>query len=508
MVDVSPIPSSWKLPGTSITVDPSQAGTPTNPKFALLVGHPLASAPAPRDVVTAIGTQADANAYFGAGSMLARQFAAFFAINRSSPLFALPVAEPSSGVAATGTLTVSAAPTVAGTLSLYIAGQKVAIAIASADTAANVATKIAAAITAAPDLPVTASASSAAVTLTAKWKGLTGNDIRVEANYLGFYGGEFYPSSLTLTFPTDNVLSGGTGTPDFTAAIANLGDAPYRFVSLPHTDSGSRALWATEYGFSDSGRWGWMRQSYGQIWSARRDTYSGHMTWGPTANDPVIYTMGIEPQSPTPMWEWSAVFAANAALYLTADPARPLQTLTMNGCLPAPKSFRFNKTQLNAMATVGIAIQGTDLDGNTGGVPQILREQSSYQRNTQGQADNAYELATTLATLDEVFTRLRQAISNKFPRHKLADNGTRFGAGQAIVTPLIIKGELVAQYRIMENDGLVENATAFKNALVVERSTKEPNTVEVLYPPDLINQLRRLNIKCQFRLQFPLALAA
>ena len=508
MVDVSPIPPNWKLPGTSITVDPSQAGTPTNPKYALLVGHPTAVGLAARDVPIACGTQADANALFGVGSMLARMFAKHFALNKSSPVFALPVAEPSAGVAATGTLTVASAPTVAGTLALYVAGQKVTVGIASADTTAQVATKIVTAITAATDLPVTASASTNAVTLTAKWKGLTGNDIRIEANYLGFYGGEFLPEGLALTFPTNNVLSGGTGTPDFTAAIANLGDTPYKFVALPFTDSGSRALWATEYGFGESGRWGWMRQSYGQIWSARRDTYSGHMTWGPSANDPVIYTLGIEPQTPSPVWEIAAAFEGVAALYLTADPARPLQTLFLSGILPAPRAFRFNKTQLNAMAQVGIAIQGTDVDGNTGGEMQLLREQSSYQRNTLGQADNAYELATTLATLDEVFTRLRQAISNKYPRHKLASNGTRFGAGQAIVTPLVIKGELVAQYRTMEADGLVENGDLFKANLIVERALSEPNTVEVLYPPDLINQLRRLNIRAAFRLQFPAALAA
>lgn len=232
------------------------------------------------------------------------------------------------------------------------------------------------------------------------------------------------------------------------------------------------------------------------------------MTYGPTTNDPTIYTLGIETASPTPLWEWSAIFTGRASQAISADPARPLQTLTLDGAKPAPRGARFNKSQLNTLAQNGIAIQATDIDGNTGGVPQILREQSGYQRNTLGQADNAYELATTLSTLDEVFTRLRQAISNKYPRHKLANDGTRYGAGQAIVTPKVIKGELIAQYRQMEYDGLVENGDLFKANLIVARSTTEPNTVEVSYPPDIINQLRRLNIKASFRLQFPTALAA
>src|SRR5262249_56737113 len=96
----------------------------------------------------------------------------------------------------------------------------------------------------------------------------------------------------------------------------------------------------------------------------------------------------------------------------------------------------------------------------------------------------------------------RFAITTKFPRHKLADDGTRFGAGQAIVTPRIIKAELVAEYRIDEFNGLVENAQAFKDHLIVERDTNDPNRVNVLYPTDLINQLRVFAVLNQFRLQY------
>ena len=130
---------------------------------------------------------------------------------------------------------------------------------------------------------------------------------------------------------------------------------------------------------------------------------------------------------------------------------------------------------------------------------------SGYQRNSSGQADNAYELATTLSTLDEILTRLRQAISNKYPRAKLASDGTKYGAGTNIVTPSVIKAELVAEYEAMEFDGLVENIDLFIANLIVERSTDDPNSVNVIYPPDIVNQLRRLNVKCQFRLQFAAA---
>lgn len=508
MVSFNQIQPDYKLPGVAIEVDPSQAGTPVNLKFGLLAGHRLTSGQAASNLPIACASEMDAAILFGQGSMLFAMFRRAFGINRTTPFFCLPIAEPAAGVAATGTVTVSAAPSVAGTLALYVAGQKVPVLVGSADTTAQVATKIAAAINALTTLPVTAAAAAAVVTLTAKWKGLTGNDIRIEDSYRGLNGGEQLPAGLALAYSGSGFLTGGTGTPDLTTAIANMGDDPWKFAALPWTDSGSFSLFDLEYGFTDSGRWGWIRQAYGQVFSARRDTYAGHMVWGPTNNSAVIYPMALEVESPTPVWEWAAAYCAQAARAFTLDPARPLQTLPLTGCLPAPRGKRFNKTQLNAMAKVGLSIQGTDLDGNTGGVPQIQREQSSYQRNSYGLADNAFELATTLATLDVIFTRLRQSVTNKHPRDKLANDGTRPGSGQAILTPKAAKSELVAEYRIMESEGLVENVEAFKAALVCERSAVDPTTLEVVYPPDLINGLRRFNVRAAFRLQFPTAIAA
>lgn len=492
------IPAGWKLPLVSIEVDPSQAGAAIQPLYALLADYKIAAGTATANQPIAVGSVADAKSLFGDGSPLARMFEKFFALNKGTPVFCLPITEPAAGVAATGNL-VASAPTAGGTLSLYIAGQKVVVAIGATDTTAQVATKINTAINAATLLPVTSTVALSTVTITAKWKGLTGNDIRVEANCLGVNGGEVMPAGLALTYPANNTLSGGTGVPDWTAAIAALGDEPYEYVAMGHTDTGSITAWATEYGFGDGGRWGWMRQTYGHVMSAKRDTYANLMTWGPTNNSGVVSVEALEVTSPSPVWEWVATYSARASRSLANDPARPLQTLTQDGILPAPKGYRFSKTELNALAGVGLAVQTT----GTSGVPMILREQTTYQKNALGQADSAYELMTTLATLAALLRRLSQAVTSKYARHKLANDGTRFGPGQAIVTPNTIRAELVAEYRSAEFDGLVENAIAFKNALIVERDTTDMNRVNVLYPPDLVNQLRMFAVLAQFRLQYP-----
>jgi len=132
----------------------------------------------------------------------------------------------------------------------------------------------------------------------------------------------------------------------------------------------------------------------------------------------------------------------------------------------------------------------------------ITRETTTYTLNTYGNTDDAYTDVTTLATLARILRNQRQAITSKYPRHKLANDGTRFGAGQAIVTPKTIKAELIAQYRIDEFNGLVEDADNFKKNLIVERDPNDPNRLNVLYPPDLVNQLRVFAVLAQFRLQF------
>ena len=119
-------------------------------------------------------------------------------------------------------------------------------------------------------------------------------------------------------------------------------------------------------------------------------------------------------------------------------------------------------------------------------------------------SDTAYELVTTLATLARLIRNQRQAITTKFPRCKLANDGTRFGPGQAIVTPSIIKTEILSEYTLDMYNGLVENYAAFEQHLLVERDPNDPNRINVLYPPDLINQLRIFAVLAQFRLQYGL----
>jgi phage tail sheath gpL-like len=446
-----------------------------------------------------IGTQAQADNLFGQGSELALMCKAFFANNFAQETWALPVTIPTGSTAATGSIVVAGAPVEAGQLDLYIAGHHVDnIVVGTTDTPTTIAALISACINADPTLPVWSSAAVDTVTLTCKTPGINGDEISVQMNYYGKVGGQMTPPGLILALPATGLLTGGAGVPSYDAAISALGENEYEYVCLAHTDSNTLFDFENEWSFGDNGRWGWMRQLYGHLFAAKRATYSDLIIFGATRNFGITSIMAWEPTAASPTYEVAAAYCAKAARALTNDPARPLQTLSLDEILPAQHDLRFNLPELNSLSGAGIATQRTGKDGAT----RIMRETTTYQLNTYGYSDDAYELVTTLATLAKLIRNQRQAITSKFPRYKLADDGTRFGVGQKIVTPKTIKAELVAQYRIDEFNGLVENVTAFKANLIVERDPNDPNRVNTLYPPDLVNQLRVFAVLAQFRLQY------
>jgi phage tail sheath gpL-like len=489
------IPESWNLPLFWATVDGSMAGNLTEVQRALLVGqYDTAVATAQANVPVPVGSLALAGQMFGVGSMLYLMVQAFLACNTTQQLWAVPVPD-GPGTAATGAMVVTAG-SVSGLLTVYIAGQKVQISVGSTDSATTIAANLAAAINAVASMPVTANATNATVTLTCDWKGLTGNDITIIPNYGGVLNGEAYPAGLSLAITN---MAGGTGEPGFTNAISAIQSLEYDFVAMPYTDAGSMAVWNIEYGFGPGGRWNYTRQQYGMIFNATRDTYANLLTWGLAQNAPVMSTLAVEPDSPAPLWQWSAAYCALGALGFSDDPARPLQTLECLGILPARLQNRFSQPQLNALTNSGLAVQATDANG----YPMILREQTQYQLNAYGQADTAFGLLTVPATLMELLRRMKSAITSKYPRVKLIPDGTAIGPGQAAVTPTDIKAELIAEFSNAMYDGLVADLADFKNNLIVAIDNNNPNKVNVLWPPQLSGQLRQFNALAQFRLQYP-----
>ncbi|HAG9229361.1 TPA: hypothetical protein GF107_11400 [Escherichia coli] len=246
-----------------------------------------------------------------------------------------------------------------------------------------------------------------------------------------------------------------------------------------------------------SGRWSYARQLYGHVYTAKIGTLSELVTAGDQFNQQHITLAGYEKDTQTPADELAASRTARAAVFIRNDPARPTQTGELVGMLPAPKGKRFTMTEQQTLLSHGVATAYVE-----SGVLRIQRDVTTYRKNAYGVADNSYLDSETLHTSAYVLRKLKSVITSKYGRHKLASDGTRFGPGQAIVTPAVIKGELLATYRQLERAGIVENYELFKQYLVVERDASDPNRLNTLFPPDYVNQLRVFAVVNQFRLQY------
>ena len=490
-VSMNNIPSDIRVPLFYAEVDNSQANSGASSMPRLIVAQVNDDATAEEvGQLSLVSSLSLAKSIGGVGSMLAQMYDTWRRSDPAGEIWCLPI--KGEGVKASGSVTITGAATEAGMLNLYIAGDRVRAVVASGAAPAAVATALAAAVNAA-GLSVTATAALGVVTLTCKWSGESGNDIALQLNRLGRNNGEATPAGLTVAL---SAMASGVGSPDVAEALASLGDEPFEFICSPWADTTSLDAWK---GFMDdtSGRWSWAKQLYGHVYAAKRGTLGQLVAFGVTRNDQHATVHGFEAGCPDPFWRVAAAYAARTAVFISADPARPTQTGALTGITPAPAGTRFDQTERQSLLTHGIA---TAYYG--GGAARIERGITTYQLNAFNQPDDSYLDSETLHQSAYVITYLKSVVTSKYGRHKLADDGTRFGAGQAIVTPNVIRGEMIATYYALERLGIVENADAFAANLIVERSSTNPNRVNVLYPPDLINQLRVFALQYQFRLQY------
>jgi len=350
---------------------------------------------------------------------------------------------------------------------------------------------VAAAVVAAltDDLPVTGAVGVApndhVVTLTARHKGETGNDIDVRANYRD---GESTPAGIGAAIVA---MSGGTTNPVLTTLITAMGDQWYNVIAFPYTDATS--LTAIEGELAD--RFGPTRMVDGVAFACKAGNHATATALADGRNSPHVSIMGAN-SSPTPTYEIAANVAAVVAYYGVSDPARPFQTLPLTWVLAPAESARWTIVQRNLalydnLSTFKVA---------AGDVVQIERLVTTYETNSAGAPDTAYYDVTTMLTLMYLRYSFRTDFATKYPRHKLAADGTRINAGQAIITPLLGKAEALHWFREMEGLGLVEGFDQFKRDLVVERNATDTNRLDFLLPPDVMNQLVVTAAKFEFRL--------
>lgn len=487
MVSFNRIPSNLRTPFVFIEFDKSKAqqGPTVQSYTALILGQKLAAGTVAELVPTLVTSADQAAEYFGEGSMLHGMARAWFENNQVTKAMFCAIDDAGVGADASGTLTVTGPSTAAGTIYLYVAGYRLAIAVASGAAAATIAASINAAINAATYLPVTSAVNAAVVTVTARNAGTLGNSLDLRTNH---YSDEALPAGVGVAVVA---MSGGSGDPDVTEFWPVLGDEHYNVIAFPWLDAAN--LSALDEELED--RAGPLRMIEALAIGAKSDTHANLITFGDGRNSGYACTWGLK-GCPTPQYERAAGLAGVVAANGNIDPARPFQTLEVRGVLAPKVADRFTRAERNLLLWDGIATSYEDAAGKV----RIERLVTNYQENEFGSPDTALLDANTVLTLGYLRFDFRASFTSAFPRHKLADDGIRVGFGQAVMTPKLAKAWCLTKFRQWESLGLVEDFDQFKRDLVVVRNEADPNRLDILLPPDLVNQLRVAAVQIGFRL--------
>lgn len=488
------IPTTLRIPFVFAEFNSSaaQQGPAILAYKGLIVGQKLSTGTATADTAVRCSNIDQAIILGGRGSMLHRQALGWFASNKSTELWLGVLADNGAGVAATGTIVVSGPATAAGTIALYLGGERITVGVASGDASTAIATAIVAAINANLDLPVTASVGSSTVTLLFRHKGLVGNTYDLRHSYRD---GEALPGGVGLTITGMGAVIAGTTNPTLTTLIAAIADLWFNVWTHPYTDATSLSAIEVEL----LSRFGPTRSIDGLALTSATGSFATLSTLGGTRNSAqsgIIAQPGVTPL--TPPMEFAAEAAALVARYGSADPARPFQTLAFSRALPVVETDQFSDDERNLLLFAGIATTKRV----AGGVVQLERMITTYRTSPSGATDTAYLDATTLLTLMYIRYNWRNRIRDRYSRHKLASDTAQLPAGQPIITPQLGKGEALLWFRDMEKLGLFEGASfeQFKQDLVCERNATDPNRLDWLLSPDLINQLIGAAAQIRFRL--------
>lgn len=477
------IPINLRISGQFVEYNNSYAtkGLVGIPTRILLTGQQLAAGTAVAGVAQRCLNADHAAQLYGRGSQMHRMMALLRTNNAWTEVWGLALADDEAGVAATGSITVNAAPTASGTLALYVDGTRVRVAATAGAQTGALAASLAAAINANADLPLTAAIdaeTAGRLILTCRWKGENGNDIDLR---FGYYDDEVLPLGFSATV---GPMTGGAGNPEIAPALAGVTQEWFTDAILPWTDSANIRALTDEAARRFTGTV--MMDMH--VYAGLRGTHSALAARGAALNSPHLSVIGAS-AAPNAPWSWAAALAANCAWEAQQDPARPVQQVVLKGLLP-PTAF--DMTERNLLLFDGISTWTVDAGG------QVLIDNiiTTYQTNGYGIEDTSYLEIERLKTLAYLRYSMRARIAQRYPRLKLASNGTR---GRNVVTPNDIRDELIALAGDWVEAGLIENITEFKELLLVERDGDDPDTALARVPPDLVNQFRRFKARIDFR---------
>ena len=401
-------------------------------------------------------TDADtAAALYGFGSELHLMAKAAFKMAGIVPIDAIPVSPGTT--AATGTFTVTGPATSAGTIALYVGGQRISVAVASGDSANTIAAAINSAINAATALPATGGVATNVVTVTSRYKGVVANGISLGQDLSsGDAAGE--PLGVTIAI---GAMAGGATNPDPTAALAALGNTFYTHIGCGYTDATSLAA----YKAAGDARFLPGVKKPIEVYVPSASDYSTFNGVVAALNTQWITFLNVEGlYSSFPELVGTAVGAFAAAGQST--PERPLKNIPLSGIRGNPaKSWTY--AQADATVKAGGSVFRTSADGSVTFSDVV----TTYKTTVLGAADDTWR-QTQSVHLDQAKTYFLDNLfsGSAFSRATVIDDLTVTDADYAI-SPRRLKQFLVGAIDAWVKSGWTKNRDQVVASIVTEIDT-------------------------------------
>jgi len=488
-VTFNEIPLGTKVPFVFVEFDTSKAqqGASIQEYFSLLIGQKLSTGTATVNELIRISSDSQARKLFGAGSMLFHMAKAYLAENKINALTCVCLDDDGAGVKAAGNIQFGGAGIKAGTVSTMLGGRRYRAGHAEDETPADAVIALVPIINADIDRHFDASINGgdpAKMDLEYRHKGLVGNEVDIRLN---FFSDEALPENMTAV-PTQP--TGGTSNPDISTVIAAIADEQFHTIAMPYSDSANLSALQTEL----EDRFGPSNPIDGHGFYPRRENFGSHISFLDTRN--TAQETVIDVAGPTSGFEWVANESAVVAREGQKAPARPFQTVELTQILPPAKSELFENGERDQILKAGGSTYRVDSGGNV----LIERLRTTKIEDSLGSPDESLADLNPKLILSFLRFDFRNLFLRKYPRHQLADDGTRFAEGIKIITPKTGKAEAVQLFEQWEELGLVEGADQFENDLIVERNPQDPTRLDFLLSPDLVNQLRIVGTQIAFLL--------
>jgi len=400
---------------------------------------------------------------FGAGSNIDQMIKAAMATYPYLDLWAAGVGESAGVKASESIVFANNVQAASATHQIWIAGRYYTITLAKNATPTNAGDALVAAITADVDAPVTAVNNVGTVTITAKHKGIYGNDIRLRV-LTGDTGAGFQ----TVTATHDH-LSNGTLSPSYATLITAIAPNKYDLIAVDDNAQASIEAWETHCNNNANEMEQRGQQAvFGGIEVDPHFTFSTFTTLAGLINAERVQIVFASTTEVMPLEIAAAMVARRAS---EDDPAMPLNGLVLGAVTVPPNGdMGLTRTEIEACLAAGVTpleVVGTEM--------QIVRSITTYVKDAGSEPDTSLLDTTTITTLDYTRDACRVRVKARFRRAKLTARA-----------PAAVRSVILGVLKELEGLDILKDIDAHAEDLAVEPNALDATRLDCAIPTPVV----------------------